>query len=72
MKNHPLIGKECTYRDGETEVQCKIVAVKAGPMVADGNSPVGSVRVKSTIKLQMQPIAGGPKMWSAPMHYEAP
>ncbi|MDX9971926.1 MAG: hypothetical protein RBU21_02940 [FCB group bacterium] len=70
-KKHPLIGQGFTYQNGNDSLEAVCVAVKAGPMVADANSPVGNVKVKSTIQLQLKPANGSPKFWTAPMIYSA-
>ena len=70
-KKHPLIGQNFTYKNGDESLEAVCVAVKAGPMVADWNSPVGNVQVTSTIKLQLKPANGSPKFWTAPMIYSA-
>lgn len=70
-KKHPLIGKAFTYKNGDESLEAICVAVKAGPVVADANTPIGNVQVKSTIKLQLKPANGSPKFWTAPMIYSA-
>ena len=64
-KKHPLIGKAFTYKNGDESLEAICVAVKAGPVVADANTPIGNVQVKSTIKLQLKPANGSPKFWTA-------
>lgn len=70
-KKHPLVGQDFTYKSGDKSLEAVCVAVKAGPMVADANSQIGNVKVTSTIKLQLKPVNGSPKFWTAPMIYSA-
>lgn len=72
IKDHPLLGQPIEYQCGGKSLHGKVSAVKAGPMMADGNSIVGNVKVMATVKLRITPDDGAPDIWSAPMRYTTP
>jgi hypothetical protein len=62
MGNDRFIGQQCVMENGDEGV---IVDAKAGPMCADGNSKVGSVRVRATVKFQVR-LPNGDLVWTDP------
>lgn len=62
-----LVGKTITYRDGEKEIECKVVEVKAGAILLDLSSPVGSPRTKATYRAKLKPTSGAKPFWTAPI-----
>lgn len=69
---HELIGREITYEQGGQSLVGRVVGAKPGPFYADGKSKVGAAKIRATVRLQIEPLAGGQRFWSAPMLSETP
>jgi hypothetical protein len=62
MSYEKFIGQQCVMANGDEGV---IVEAKAGPMCADGNSKVGSVRVRASVKFKVR-MPDGTLIWTDP------
>ena len=61
------VGDRVSVDLGNVIVDCEVLAKKAGPMMLDTSSNVGSAVIRSTTKLRLRPAAGGSAFWTAPM-----
>ena len=53
-----------TYRHGKTQMQCEVLAVKAGPMLLDMGSKIGQPKFKASYRAKLKPIEGGAPFWT--------
>lgn len=67
---HQMIGQAVTFERDGAEHTGKIDKAKAGPMMADGNSKVGSVKLMSTAMLHIVPDDGSNPFWVGPFKHE--
>lgn len=61
------VGDRVSVDLGNGIVECEVLAKKAGPMMLDTSSKVGSAVIKATTKLRLRPLAGGSAFWTAPL-----
>lgn len=59
-----LIGKTITYKHGKTQMQCEVLAVKAGPTLLDMSSKPGKPKFKASYRAKLKPIEGGKPFWT--------
>lgn len=59
-----LIGKTIEYRHGDKAVQCEVLAVKAGPMLLDMASKIGSPKFAASFRAKLKPAGGGKPFWT--------
>lgn len=59
-----LIGKTVTYRNGDTHMQCEVLAVKAGPTLMDMSSKIGKPKFRASYRAKLKPIEGGKPFWT--------
>ena len=67
---HPAVGQKVTFERDGAEHTGKIDKAKAGPMMADGKSKVGSVKVMATAMLRIVPDDGSAPFWAGPFKHE--
>lgn len=68
---HSMIGQPVTFERDGVEQTGKIDRAKAGPMMADGNSKVGSVKITATAMLHIVPDDGSKPFWAGPFKHES-
>ena len=59
-----MIGKTVEYRCGKDSIRCEVLAVKAGPMLLDMSSKIGSPKFKASFKAKLKPVGGGKEFWT--------
>ena len=59
-----MVGKTVEYRNGKESVNCEVMAVKAGPMLLDMSSKIGSPKFKASFKAKLKPVDGGKAFWT--------
>ena len=59
-----MIGKTITYKHGAEQMQCEVLAVKAGPMLLDMSSKIGKPKLKASYRAKLKPIQGGKPFWT--------
>lgn len=59
-----MVGKTVEYRDGDKSMSCEVLAVKAGPMLLEMGSKIGSPKFRSSFKAKLRPVDGGKPFWT--------
>lgn len=69
--DHPLVGRQITYRVGGNESKVQVVDVKAGPMFIDTSSfDRSNAAISGSLKLRLQHIDTGAEFWSPPVVWD--
>lgn len=69
--DHPLVGKDVTYKRAGRTVPAKIVDAKPGPMMVDTSTfDQPEAKIYGTLLLKLQDLQTGLEFWAPPMQWD--